>query len=93
MILEQSSRFIEELETILDFIALDSSSRALNFYYELIFKIKEIPTRPNSYRKRINTYDNNLRELIFKGYTIPFLIDEEKDKIIILGIFNQNLWD
>lgn len=93
MILEQSTRFSEELETILGYIALDSPSRALNFYHEFILKIKEIPNRPNSYRQRINFKNGNVRELIFKGYTVPFFIDVEKDKIIILGIFNQNMWD
>lgn len=93
MILEQSSRFGKELETIIDFIALDSPNRALIFYDELISKIKNIPTQPYSYRKRINSIDENLRELIFKGYTVPFLIDKEKNKIVILGIFNQNLWN
>lgn len=93
MILEQTSKFSEELETILDFIALDSPSRALGFYNELILKIREIPTRPNSYRQRKSLKDENVRELIFKGYTIPFLMDNQKDKIVILGIFNQNLWE
>jgi hypothetical protein len=33
------------------------------------------------------------REVIFKGYTIPIYIDHEKNKIFILGIFNQNIWE
>lgn len=32
MILEKSLRFDEELEVIIDFIAIDSPSRALEFY-------------------------------------------------------------
>ena len=35
----------------------------------------------------------NTRELIFKGYTVPFLIDKNDEVIIILGVFNQNLWE
>jgi toxin ParE1/3/4 len=93
LILEQSPRFEEELETIVDFIALDSPDRALDFYYELLSKIHNIPTHPYSHRQRITVKDKNVRELIFKGYTIPFKIDEENNKIVILGIFNQNLWD
>jgi plasmid stabilization system protein ParE len=50
-----------------------------------------IPNNPYIYRKKDS--DENLRELIYKGYTIPFEIDKEKNKIIILGIFNQNLWN
>jgi plasmid stabilization system protein ParE len=30
------------------------------------------------------------RELIYKGYTIPYLIDG--DEIVVMGIFNQNQW-
>ena len=93
MILEQSFRFEEELEHIIDFILLDSVAKALDFYDELINNIQNIPFRPYSYRKRLNSNDENLRELIFKGYTIPFFIDEKNYKIILLGIFNQNLWN
>ena len=92
MILEQSPRFEEEFEIIIDFIALDSVNRALEFYDEIILKIKNTPHSPYSYRKRNNS-ENSTRELIFKGYTIPFEIDEKNNKIIILGIFNQNLWN
>ncbi|MFA6143883.1 MAG: type II toxin-antitoxin system RelE/ParE family toxin [Sulfurimonas sp.] len=34
--------------------------------------------------------DDGNRELIHKGYTIPYLVDGEN--IVILGIFNQNEW-
>ena len=90
MILEKSDRFKNELEVIIDFIALDSVNRALLFYDEIISKIGKIVENPYIYRKQSSLNDDNVRELIYKGYTVPFLID--KDKIIILGIFNQNLW-
>jgi len=90
LILEKSDRFKNELEVIIDFIALDSVNRALLFYDEIISKIGKIVENPYIYRKQSSLNDDNVRELIYKGYTVPFLID--KDKIIILGIFNQNLW-
>lgn len=93
MTIEQSSRFEEELEIIVDFIALDSPSHALSFFHALVSKIDNIPSNPYAYRKRTNSKDGNLREIIFKGYTIPFEIDEAKKKIVILGICNQNLWN
>lgn len=92
MILEKSDRFKDELKVIIDFIALDSVTRALEFYDELILKIQNILANPYLYRKRYNSQDGLTRELIFKGYTIPFEIDIKNHKIIILGIFNQNLW-
>lgn len=59
----------------------------------MIDKIQNIPNNPYACRKKENAIDENVRELIYKGYTIPFEIDNEKQKIIILGIFNQNLWE
>ncbi|HIP11179.1 MAG TPA: type II toxin-antitoxin system RelE/ParE family toxin [Arcobacter sp.] len=93
MILKRSDRFEIEIEEIIDFIAMDSPNRALAFYDELIVKINEIPLSPYIYRVQSSSYDTALRELIFKGYTVPFFIDFKKEMIIILGIFNQNMWE
>jgi toxin ParE1/3/4 len=60
---------------IIEFIALDSVNRALAFYDELILKLQNIIHNPYIYRKRDNSQDEYTRELIFKGYTIPFEID------------------
>jgi len=92
LIIEKSPRFKDELEAIVDFIAADSVNRALAFYDELLAKINQIPQNPYIHRKRLPLNDENVRELIFKGYTVPFAIDTTNNKIIILGIFNQNLW-
>ncbi len=92
MKLEKLARFNEELEKIVLFIAEDSQNRALEFYDKLISKIEQIPLAPLIYRQREKSKDENVRELIFKGYTIPFFIDIEENKIIILGIFSQNIW-
>ena len=88
---ETLPRFDAEFVEILDFIALDSLNRALEFYDKLMEKLYNIPHNPLIYRPRENA-DKNTRELIFKGYTIPFYIDDEQEKIFILGIFNQNIW-
>jgi plasmid stabilization system protein ParE len=93
MILKRSNRFEIELEEIIDFIAIDSPNRALSFYDELIIKINEILLSPYIYRVQSSSYDTALRELIFKGYTVPFYIDFEKEMIVVLGIFNQNIWE
>ena len=91
LVVETTPRFDNELIEILDFIAEDSSHRALDFYDELIEKLHDIPSNPYMYRKREHM-DENTRELIYKGYTVPLYIDTEKDVVFILGIFNQNLW-
>jgi len=92
LILEKSDRFTDELERIVDYIAFDSVARALVFFDAIIVKINAIPDNPYIYRKRPSLNDDNIRELIYKGYTVPFEIDTKMDKIIVLGIFNQNIW-
>ncbi|MCH9740377.1 MAG: type II toxin-antitoxin system RelE/ParE family toxin [Epsilonproteobacteria bacterium] len=74
------------------FIAEDSPSRALEFYDELLLKIENIPLSPFIYRQKEDLDDENIREFIFKGYVVPFFVDQKENKIVILGIFSQNLW-
>jgi len=92
MILEKSNRFNKELQTIILFIAYDNPYRALKFFDDIISKIDNIPINPFSHQQRKSSNDIYTRDLIFKGYTIPYYIDTDKDKIIILGIYNQNKW-
>lgn len=42
---------------------------------------------PYKYRKSFYYDDINVRDMIFKGYTIPYLIDEKNNKIVLLDIF------
>jgi plasmid stabilization system protein ParE len=88
--IEATIRFEEELTTILDFIAQDNQNQALKFYDELFKKINILKDNPYISRQR-EGLDTNYRELIFKGYTIPYWINN--NTIFILGIFNQNIWE
>ena len=35
--------------------------------------------------------DDNRRELIYKGYIVPYFINN--DEILLLGIYKENLWE
>ncbi|EAH9716273.1 type II toxin-antitoxin system RelE/ParE family toxin, partial [Campylobacter jejuni] len=48
---------------------------------------------PYKNRKSLSFDNENIRDLIFKGYIIPYLIDKSKNEIVILGIYKSNLWD
>lgn len=89
----KSPRFEEEVEIIIDFISEDSPRRALRFYDELLNKLEAIPSNPYRYRKRPRIKDKNIRELIFKGYTIVLYVDIVHDLIVVLGIFSANEWE
>jgi plasmid stabilization system protein ParE len=78
-------RFSSSLDMILDFIAQDSLDRAIRFNQQLNRHINTIPDMPYKYRKSFYHNNDNIRDMIFKGYTIPYMINE--DNIAILDIF------
>ena len=86
MTVEKSKYFEKELDTILDFIAEDSLNRALEFLTELEERLSALPYMPWKFRPSIYFDDEAVRDFIFKGYVIPYLIDTDKDKIVLLGI-------
>jgi plasmid stabilization system protein ParE len=67
--------FINRLESQLNYISQDSPKRARKFKTDLFKRIKEIPTNPFLCRKSIYFSDENIRDLVFKGYTIAFRIN------------------
>ena len=90
MVIEYKPKFECELKIIFDFIAKDSLNRAREFRNELIAKIERTAQTPFICRKSINFNDESIRDLIFKGYVIPYFIDDEV--IYILGIYKANEW-
>jgi hypothetical protein len=76
-----------------DYLASDSIAYSIKFQDELEDKIQTIEFFPYKYRKSTKSKDDNVRDLIFNGYVIPYRINIEKDKIEIIGIFSENEWD
>jgi plasmid stabilization system protein ParE len=79
-------RFIDDMKEILDFIKQDKISSAQNFKKNLKNKIQNLAFFPYKYRKSIFFDDKNIRDLIYKGYIIPYKIDTKEKRIYILGI-------
>ena len=67
--------FKESLKEILKFIKQDSKDRAYNFRDSLKNEIMKIPERPYSYRENLTMKDTQVRDLIFKGYVVVFVIE------------------
>ncbi|MCK9374115.1 MAG: type II toxin-antitoxin system RelE/ParE family toxin [Sulfuricurvum sp.] len=86
MRIRRSGRFENELGEVIDYIAKDKKSAAKAFNRSLQSAIETLTDHPNKGRPN----DDGYRELVHKGYTVPYLIDG--DNIVILGIFNQNQW-
>lgn len=79
--------YINNLDTIIDFIAQDSVNKAINFLNELDHKIHSLTTMPYKFRSSYYYNNENVRDLIFKGYTIPYLVNSRNNTIVILDIF------
>jgi len=79
-------KFIDTFTNIWDFIALDSESRANQFKKELKSKIEDLVHMPYKFKQSIYFDSEEIRDLVFKGYTIPYKIDEVKNQIVVIGI-------
>jgi plasmid stabilization system protein ParE len=53
-------------------------------------QIKNLPNNPYKFRKSFYFDDENIRDMIFKKYTIVYEIDLDNDMIVILNIFYKN---
>ena len=85
MRIEKNPSFNNKLFLILKYIAINNPTNAKQFKRELDKKIYALVNMPFKYRQSIHYDDLNTRDLIFKGYTIPYIIDN--DVIVIIDIF------
>ncbi len=84
----RSQKYTESLQEAMLFKAKDSKNRALQFKNQLDTHIGDLDNMPYKFRKSIYFDDENIRDLIFKGYTIVYKIDNSKNLITIVGLRN-----
>ena len=89
----QTARFLEELEEILFFIAQDSITIAFNLQDEIESQLQNLSYLPYKCRCSTKSSDENIRDLVFHGYVIPYRINILKGQIEIIGIFSENKWE
>jgi plasmid stabilization system protein ParE len=89
----KTSRFLDELAVILDFIAEDNLNNAILFLNNLSDSISSLPEMPLKCRQSTKSRDKTIRDLIFNGYVVPYRINKPKNRIEIIGIFSANEWD
>jgi len=83
----RKKEYLDELKNIISFIALDSVNRAKIFKEQLDSKIEDVIHFPYKYKQSIHHTNKEVRDLIFKGYTIVYRIDNERKTIEIIEIF------
>jgi len=87
MKLEFNPLFEEALFGILMYIMQDSEQASLTFEEELFEHLDGLLLFPYKFRKSLYYDDEQIRDYIFMGYTIPYLVDEKRDVIVVLDIF------
>jgi plasmid stabilization system protein ParE len=85
--------FLERLENQIDYISSDSPKRARKFKNDLLSRIKEISDNPYKFRKSIYFDNSNIRDLIFKGYTVVFRINENQIEVFGFVKYQKNPTD
>jgi len=75
------------LKDILVYISQDSKQRAKKFNSALFEGINTLEHFPYKFRQSNYYNDTHIRDYIFMGYTIPYLVDEKRDVIVVLDIF------
>jgi len=86
----RTAEYQKELLTILKYISKDKITASRKFKHGLNRQIDKIPIFPYKYIPSIYFDDENIRDMVFKKYTINYEIDLNKNIIFILSIFNQN---
>ena len=88
MNLEVLSAFVNRLEGFVEVIAEDKPSAARKFHKDIITACKEIQNFPYKHRKSIYFDDENIRDLVHKGFVIIYKIDG--DTIRIFAFITRN---
>lgn len=82
----RNRKFTIQLQNILRFIALDKRSAAIGFQHNIDAKFELLKTQPMMGRVSLYADDENVRDLIYSGYSIVYEIKDEQT-IRILEIF------
>lgn len=89
----ESKQFKDELRAIAFYIKKDKLSASVAFVSNLKSQIQNLKEFPYQYKKSIYFDNDDIRDMVYHGYTIVYEVDKEQDRLVILSIFNQNLPD
>lgn len=80
MIIIHKPTFSRQLKQIIEFISQDKPSASMKFKNELKESINLLLDNPLKYRKSIYFNNENIRDMIYKKYTITYRIKPIKMK-------------
>ncbi|MGI9652026.1 type II toxin-antitoxin system RelE/ParE family toxin [Chryseobacterium sp. RLHN22] len=87
MKIEVTEQFRNKLKRQVQYIYSDKPLAAKKFNKSIFSKIRGISVNPKINRKSIFFEDENIRDLVVKGYLIVYEILPAKDKIVVFGFY------
>ena len=69
--------FSEKLDQQVEYIAQDKPEAARKFHKDVIAKIRGLKQNPFKCRRSLFVNHDDVRDLVFKGYTITFRVEDE----------------
>ena len=81
--------FNSDLKEIVDFIAKDKPNSSRKFKIELIKNIKKDLKQPFHFKKSIYSDDENVRDYVFKGYTVVFKVNIDLELVSVVAILKH----
>lgn len=89
MKIEIQDSFSEKLLEVLDFISKDKPIAARKFKADILKKIKSLQEFQFQCKKSIYFNENSIRDMVFKGYTVVYRVDSERNMILIFGLIKN----
>lgn len=84
-----SELYKKQLKDILELVNNQSETDISSFKMYLDTIIINMHTKAKKYKKSIYFHNENIKNIENQGCTIPFYIDEKKNRYILLGIFKS----
>lgn len=82
--------FIAKLQFVLEKIAKDKKSAAHTFRREILHECYSLSDFPYRCRRSIHYNDDNIRDLIFKGWTVIYKIVDDEIKVFALTKYEDH---
>ena len=90
MTIKISNEFLKLLKDQVRYIYKDKPRAALKFRKDLISNIKKDLKHPFHFKESIySDGDKNIRDYVFKGYTVVFKVDIELETVSVVAILKH----
>ena len=81
-----SKLYEQQVKELLLLLLEDDYKATKNFKMYLDTIILNMPSKEKKYKKSLYFDDENIKDILFQGCTIIFLIDQKNNRYVLLGI-------